>query len=168
MKSPTINERDKKKVQEDLDLGHEDNEPHMLKADLYRIGKYAMELYQMMDGLEGQGEVDLPHWWQSKIINAKSNIVGAKHYLDFEINEPKIDGMVDTIDSEPSLESFDENLDLEAKIDALQRLKRGEIDTLPSRGDVKSALVKKVMGKLTPSKVKEGLVNSSTVVKKLK
>ena len=36
-------------VTEDLDLGHEDNEPHMLKADLYRIGKYAMELYQMVD-----------------------------------------------------------------------------------------------------------------------
>jgi hypothetical protein len=70
---------------EDLDLGHEDNEPHMLKADLYRIGKYAMDLYQMMDEFEGKGEVDFPHWWQSKIINAKSNLVGAKHYLDFEI-----------------------------------------------------------------------------------
>jgi len=83
---------------EDLDLGHEDNEPHMLKADLYRIGKYAMELYQMMDEFEGKGEVDLPHWWQSKISNAKSSIVGAKHYLDFEIKEPQIDAMVDKID----------------------------------------------------------------------
>ena len=36
-------------LDEDLDLGHEDNEPHMLKADLYKIGKYAMELYQIMD-----------------------------------------------------------------------------------------------------------------------
>jgi hypothetical protein len=27
-------------LDEDLDLGHQDNEPHMLKADLYRIGKY--------------------------------------------------------------------------------------------------------------------------------
>ena len=83
---------------EDLDLGHEDNEPHMLKADLYRIGKYAMDLYQMMDELEGQGEVDLPHWWQSKITNAKTGIVGAKHYLDFEIKEPAIDAVVDRMD----------------------------------------------------------------------
>ena len=83
---------------EDLDLGHEDNEPHMLKADLYRIGKYAMDLYQMMDEFEGKGEVDLPHWWQSKISNAKSAIVGAKHYLDFEVKEPAIDAMVDKID----------------------------------------------------------------------
>ena len=80
---------------EDLDLGHQDNEPHMLKADLYRIGKYAMELYQMVDGFEGQGEVDFPHWWQSKIIKSKDMLVSAKHYLDFEIKEPQIDAMVD-------------------------------------------------------------------------
>ncbi len=85
-------------VAEDLDLGHEDNEPHMLKADLYRIGKYAMDLYQMMGELEGEVEVDLPHWWQSKISNAKSAIVGAKHYLDFEIKEPAIDAVVDRMD----------------------------------------------------------------------
>jgi hypothetical protein len=82
-------------LEEDMDLGHEDNEPHMLKADLYRIGKYAMELYQMVDGFEGKGEVDFPHWWQSKISNAKAAIVGAKHYLDFELKEPQIDAMVD-------------------------------------------------------------------------
>jgi hypothetical protein len=90
---------------EDLDLGHEDNEPHMLKADLYRIGKYAMDLYQMMDEFEGKGEVDFPHWWQSKIINAKSNLVGAKHYLDFEVKEPAIDAVVDRIsDVAPEME----------------------------------------------------------------
>jgi hypothetical protein len=93
-------------LDEDLDLGHEDNEPHMLKADLYRIGKYAMELYQMMDEFEGKGEVDFPHWWQSKIINAKSNLVGAKHYLDFEIKEPAIDAMVGVASDE---EVIDEN-----------------------------------------------------------
>ena len=93
-------------LEEDLDLGHQDNEPHMLKADLYRIGKYAMELYQMVDGFEGQGEVDFPHWWQSKIIRAKDMLVGAKHYLDFEIKEPQIDAMVDVASEE---EVIDEN-----------------------------------------------------------
>jgi len=94
-------------LNEDLDLGHEDNEPHMLKADLYRIGKYAMELYQMVDEFEGKGEVDFPHWWQSKIINAKSNLVGAKHYLDFEIKEPAIDAMVGVAsDEEPMMENI--------------------------------------------------------------
>ena len=87
------------RMNEDLDLGHEDNEPGMLKSDLYRIGKYAMDLYQMMDEFEaGSEEVDFPHWWQSKIINAKTALVGAKHYLDFEVKEPSIDAVVDTMD----------------------------------------------------------------------
>ena len=92
---------DEDMMQEDLDLGHQDNEPHMLKADLYRIGKYAMELYQMVDGFEeGSEEVDFPHWWQSKIIKSKDALVGAKHYLDFEIKEPQIDAMVDVASEE--------------------------------------------------------------------
>jgi hypothetical protein len=88
-------EGDEEMMQEDLDIGHTDNEPHMLKADLYRIGKYAMELYQMVDQFEGPGEVDFPHWWQAKIIKAKECLVGAKHYLDFELKEPQIDAMAD-------------------------------------------------------------------------
>ena len=79
---------------EDLDLGHEDDEPHMLKADLYKIGKYAMELYQIMDQFEGKGEVDFPAWWQNKINTAKNMISSAKHYLEFELKEPQIDAMV--------------------------------------------------------------------------
>ena len=88
---------------EDLDLGHEDNEPHMLKADLYRIGKYAMELYKMVDKFDNGQEVDFPHWWQAKIINAKSCLVSAKHYLDFELKEPQIDAMVDVASEEGAL-----------------------------------------------------------------
>ncbi len=82
-------------VNEDFDIGHEDNEPGMLKAELYHIGSYAMELYKMMDDLEGMGEVDFPSWWQSKVTTAKNNISSAKHYLDFELKEPRIDAVVD-------------------------------------------------------------------------
>ena len=96
-------------VKEDLDLGHQDDEPHMLKANLYRIGKYAMELYQMMDKFEGQGEVDLPHWWQSKIIKSESMITSAKHYLDFELKEPEIDAMVDVASEEGAISEIDNN-----------------------------------------------------------
>ena len=168
---------------EDIDLGHQDNEPGMLKAELYHIGSYAMELYKMMDALEDQGEVDFPHWWQSKITTAKIMIAGAKHYLEFELKEPMIDIAVDdvgsveldddaieeieivtpniqgdrAVDSESASGAFEENLDIEAKIDALQRLKRGEIDTLPSVEDAKAALIKRVLDKLDPSKIKEGL-----------
>ena len=92
-------------LNEDLDLGHEDDEPHMLKADLYRIGKYAIELYKMVDQFDKMdGEVDFPHWWQSKIIKAKEMISSAKHYLDFELKEPEIDTMVNTTTGEEAID----------------------------------------------------------------
>ncbi len=62
-------------LNEDIDLGHEDNEPHMIKGELYQIGKYAMDLYAIMEELEETGgEYDLPGWWQSKITTAKNMI----------------------------------------------------------------------------------------------
>ena len=162
-------------IGEDIDLGHQDNEPGMLKAELYHIGSYAMELYKMMDDLEGMGEIDFPSWWQSKITTAKNMISSAKHYLEFELKEPAVDAMVDrlsieedldadinvnqsgtlgdaAIDRESASGAFEENLDMEAKIDALQRLQRGEIDTLPSEEDAKAALVKRVLDKLAKQK----------------
>jgi hypothetical protein len=70
----------------------------MIKADLYRIGKYAMELYAMADKLEKSGqEIDFPAWWQAMITDAKEQMVKAKHYLDFELNEPAINASVDTM-----------------------------------------------------------------------
>jgi len=52
-----------------------------------------------MDEFEaGSEEVDFPHWWQAKIIRAKDSLVGAKHYLDFEVKEPAIDAVVNRMD----------------------------------------------------------------------
>ena len=82
-------------IKEDLDIGHQDNEPHMLKKDLYRIAKYAAGLYKMVDKYDDAGgEVDFPHWWQSKIIKAKDYMVKAKHYLDGEEKVDQIDSML--------------------------------------------------------------------------
>jgi len=112
-------------LDEDLDLGHQDDEPHMLKADLYRIGKYAMELYKMVDQFEGEQEVDFPHWWQSKIIQAKSMLVSAKHYLDFETKEPQIDAIVDVASEEDVIDEMSKK----------QIKKRGKIfDALKAQG----------------------------------
>src|SRR6056300_814032 len=101
-------EGDEEMMQEDLDIGHTDNEPHMLKADLYRAGKYAMELYQMIDKFEGKGEVDFPHWFQSKIIKSKDYLVSAKHWLDFETKEPEIDAMVGVAQDVEAIDEFDD------------------------------------------------------------
>lgn len=94
-------------LNEDLDLGHKDNEPHMVKAELAHIGKYAMELYKMVDQFEGPQEVDFPAWWQSKITSAKNMISSAKHYLEFELKEPELDAMVGVASEE---EAIDEKL----------------------------------------------------------
>ena len=85
-------------VFEDTDLGHEDNEPGMLRADLSVIERYAEELGEMMKSFEEMDEeVDLPHWWQTKIIKAKDYIIGAKHYLRAELE--KTDGILHNKDN---------------------------------------------------------------------
>jgi hypothetical protein len=74
-----------KKIAEDLDIGHEDDEPGMLKNELMRAAKMAVMLYKKVDAYGKQAEeVDFPQWWQSKIIKAKDYLQGAFDYLDGE------------------------------------------------------------------------------------
>ena len=75
----------------DIDLGHQDNEPHMIKGDLYSIGKNSMALYRMVDQFDGGGEVDFPSWWQAKVTKARDYLKGAREYLDYELKKPQID-----------------------------------------------------------------------------
>lgn len=77
-------------VNEDVDLGHKDDEPGMLLGDIYGIMQSAKSLYQLVSQFEGQQEVDFPHWWQAKIVNAKANLSAARQYLDFEANKPQV------------------------------------------------------------------------------
>tara|TARA_Y100000592_G_scaffold46334_1_gene73489 strand:- start:2785 stop:4506 length:1722 start_codon:yes stop_codon:yes gene_type:complete len=80
----------------DLDIGHQDDEPHMLKKDIYNMGKYAMELYKKLDKYDDMdGEVDFPHWWQSKITKAKSMLQSAYDYLDGEEKLDQIDAIME-------------------------------------------------------------------------
>ena len=102
-------------LNEDVDLGHEDNEPHMLKADLYCIGKYSMDLYKILDGFDdGETEFDFPHWWQSKIIKARHMLTSAKHYLDFELKEPEITAMVRVAGEEEIIDEELNEIDIHA------------------------------------------------------
>jgi hypothetical protein len=136
-------------LDEDLDLGHQDDEPHMLKADLYRIGKYAMELYKMVDQFEGEQEVDFPHWWQAKIIEAKNMLISAKHYLDFEIKEPQLDAMVDVASEEGAIDEMSKK----------QIKKRGEIfDTLTAKGMPDEKAGKIATSTAMKKKIKEAIL----------
>ena len=87
-------------VNEDLDVGHQDDEPGMLKSELARAGKMIQMLYRAIDKYDDQGEVDFPQWWQKKIIKANSMLDSAFDYLDGQESVAKIDAMIDTINEE--------------------------------------------------------------------
>jgi len=78
----------------DLDVGHQDDEPNMLKKDLYDIATYAAKLYKQLDKYDKvDGEVDFPHWWQKKVTLARQYISSAQHYLEAEEKQPMIDAL---------------------------------------------------------------------------
>jgi hypothetical protein len=85
-----------------------------------------MELYRMVDQFEGPQEVDFPGWWQSKITTARNMISSAKHYLEFELEEPKLDALAGVADQEDMINE---------KMSKKQVKKRGEIyDALKDKG----------------------------------
>ncbi len=76
----------------DLDVGHQDDEPDMLKNDVYDIAVYAAKLYKQLHKYDqSDGEVDFPLWWQGKIIKAREFISSAQHYLEAEEKQPALD-----------------------------------------------------------------------------
>jgi hypothetical protein len=73
---------------EDIEIGHKDNEPGMLKQHASDTIEYATKLYKQLDDLEKTGQkVDFPNWWQEKVIMAREYISKAQHYLEFEQEE---------------------------------------------------------------------------------
>ena len=90
-----LSQQDKLK-EGDLDVGHQDDEPRMIKKDIYNMGKYAMEIYKKLDRYDDMGgEVDFPHWWQSKLTKAKSMLQSAYDYLDGEEKISQIDAIME-------------------------------------------------------------------------
>lgn len=66
-------------------VGHVDDEPDMIRQELYKIGKYAVELHRMLKEVPNG---DLPQWWTAKIVRAGDYISSAKHYLEAELYSP--------------------------------------------------------------------------------
>ena len=74
-----------KAIDEDTDVGHEDDEPNMLKSTALEIMEYGKKLMDKLDKYDDmEGEVDFPNWWQSKLTLAKDYVQKAYHYLDSE------------------------------------------------------------------------------------
>jgi len=58
---------------------YEDDEGRMAKSQMYKTGKYAMKLHDMMDDME-----QLPAWVQAKLTKASDYLSAVYHYLDYE------------------------------------------------------------------------------------
>ena len=113
-----------KKIKEDIDVGHQDDEPDMLKSTAMEIVEYGKKLYDALDKYdEMEDEVDFPNWWQSKLIVAKDYLQKAYHYLD---SEEKKDGVQESINEKTSPnEMYDDmikTLNTSNQKKALQRL----------------------------------------------
>ena len=78
-------QRAMEKRDEDLDIGHQDDEPNMLKKTSLEIMEYDKKLYDKLDYYDDMNnEVDFPTWWQAKLIISKEYLQKAYHYLDSE------------------------------------------------------------------------------------
>ena len=72
-------------IGEDTDVGHQDDEPNMLKSTALEIMEYGKKLMDKLDKYDDmEGEVDFPNWWQSKLTLARDYVSKAYHYLDSE------------------------------------------------------------------------------------
>jgi len=110
---------------DDLDVGHTDNEPHMLKKELARAGQMIQMLYRAVDKYDGQGEVDFPQWWQKKIIQANAMLDSAFDYIDGEEMVAKIDAVIDNIDSvEVDIDVVNEEEDIQKRLDAEKAIRQ--------------------------------------------
>ena len=137
---------DDPRLDEDIDIGHQDDEPQMLKSDLYRIAKYSAELYKMIDTYDNmEQEADFPHWWQAKVIKARDLMVGAKHYLDGEEKVDQIDAMLD-LPVEEDIELSDKEMETLHKDGSIEKN-----DTKVSYKINKEELKQKIKEKLTKS-----------------
>jgi hypothetical protein len=56
-----------------------DQEGYMTKSELYKIGNYALELHDMIEG-----DDNLPEWMQSKISKMAQMIGDVKHALEYD------------------------------------------------------------------------------------
>ena len=130
-------------MSEDLDIGHQDDEPGMLKAELARAGQMVQMLYRAVDKYDGQGEVDFPQWWQKKIIQANAMLDSAFDYIDGKEKVAQIDAVIDMVDevtTDKEFEASEEEARLE-KHPEKDRIK--QIQAMMSQEKIKEKLTKK-------------------------
>jgi len=94
-----------------------DHEVQMARADLYKIGKYAIELHDMLRNVsEEQG---LEGWVQSKITKAADYMGSVKHHLEYEMSGMNSDNQeampADALDALESTEADQNKKNMKAE-----------------------------------------------------
>jgi hypothetical protein len=87
----------KKSVNEDQDLGPQDHEASMARAELYKAAEYAIKIFHMIqpgDNLEG--------WVSAKITKASDYLDSVAHYMEYQkkFEQPKDNNDV-SLDAKP-------------------------------------------------------------------
>lgn len=95
-----------------------DHEVQMARADLFKIGKYAIELHDMLRNVSE--EKGLEGWVQAKITKAADYIDSVKHHLEYELmanqDQPEAEAMpADALDALESAEPVQEKRKLKTK-----------------------------------------------------
>jgi len=78
------------------DIGKDDyvdDEGRMAKSQMYKTGKYAMKLHDMLDDME-----QLPAWVQAKLTKASDYLSAVYHYLDYEFARRGGDNLMEHVD----------------------------------------------------------------------
>jgi len=82
-----LRNKKKKETNEGLadmaDMAERDHEVQMARAELYKIGKYAIKLHELLKGVSEAEGID--GWMQSKITKAADYIGSVYHTLDYDI-----------------------------------------------------------------------------------
>ena len=125
--------RNPSSIKEDMDVGHQDDEPSMLKSTAYESASYAAKLYKKLAKYDQfDGEVDFPNWWQSKLILAKDYLSKAFHYLDSKEKQPMLDKLA--LENKGVTENADQD-------EALREL-RDIVDQVEELGDTARQIVR--------------------------
>ena len=141
----------------DLDVGHQDDEPSMLKASAFETAEYAAKLVKKLAHYDKHdGEVDFPNWWQKKLILARDYMSAAFHYLDSEEKQPAIDQLALESVSEVSLNKIQKSYDQTISImkDLAKKYKAGDksvVDQLKTLTITKKKLEKALDDKISGS-----------------
>jgi hypothetical protein len=120
----------------------DDHEASMARADLYKMAKYSMKLFQMIQ--EGQ---ELEGWVQAKITKASEYVSSIYHYMEYEMKFKNYEKKIESSDiySEDIKKEFRIKLnEAKSKLKKLKNIKSSKPDflDLDKDGDKKEPMKK--------------------------